>query len=139
MDNSSEANPIKSNKQRTAAMNIDDLAIFFIPILVIVGSTKNQWPIIISEKMLLTSVMGKIVQIKFSKPVLNALVIKTIKLVKKDRWFKLLLLCSNTDPRTAQPANTNRLKFINKITEITPMNSMLKPFLGLVEYLMYQK
>ena len=139
MDNSSEANPIKSNKQRTAAMNIDDLAIFFIPILVIVGSTKNQWPIIISEKMLLTSVMGKIVQIKFSKPVLNALVIKTIKLVKKERWFKLLLLCSKTDPSTAKPASTKRLKFINKITEITPVNSMLKPFLGLVEYLMYQK
>ena len=85
MDNSSEANPIKSNKQRTAAMNIDDLAIFFIPILVIVGSTKNQWPIIISEKMPLTRVMGKIVQIKFSAPVLNALVIKTIKLVKKEK------------------------------------------------------
>jgi hypothetical protein len=66
-------------------MNIDDLAIFFIPILVIVGSTKNQWPIIISEKMPLTSVMGKIVQIKFSALVLNALVIKTIKLVKKER------------------------------------------------------
>jgi hypothetical protein len=48
-------------------------------------------------------------------------------------------LWSKTDPRIAQPANTNRLKFINKITEITPMNSMLKPFLGLVEYLMYQK
>jgi hypothetical protein len=35
--------------------------------------------------MPLTSVMGKIVQIKFSAPVLNALVIKTIKLVKKEK------------------------------------------------------
>ena len=89
--------------------------------------------------MPLTSVIGKIVQIKFSIPVLNALVIKTIKLVKKERWFKILLLCSKTDPSTAKPASTKRLKFINKITEITPVNSMLKPFLGLVEYLMYQK
>ena len=88
--------------------------------------------------MPLTSVIGKIVQIEFSIPVL-ALVIKTIKLVKKERWFKLLLLCSKTDPSTANPASTKRLKFINKITEITPVNSMLKPFLGLVEYLMYQK
>ena len=88
--------------------------------------------------MPLTSVIGKIVQIEFSIPVL-ALVIKTIKLVKKERWFKVLLLCSKTDPSTAKPASTKRLKFINKITEITPVNSMLKPFLGLVEYLMYQK
>ena len=83
--------------------------------------------------------MGKIFQIKFSTPVLNALMIKTIKLVIKERWLKLLLLCSKIDPSSVQPANTKRLKFINKITAITPMNSMLKPFLGLVEYLMYQK
>ena len=89
--------------------------------------------------MPLTSVMGKIAQIKFSTPVLNALVIKITKLVKKEKWLKLLLLWSRTDPSTTQPANTNKLKFINKITEITPKNRMLKPFLGLVEYLMYQK
>ena len=89
--------------------------------------------------MPLTSVMGKIAQIKFSTPVLNALVIKITKLVKKEKWLKLLLLWSKTEPSTVQPANTNKLKFINKITEITPMNSTLKPFLGLVEYLMYQK
>jgi hypothetical protein len=83
--------------------------------------------------------MGNIVKIKFSTPVLNALVIKITKLVKKEKWLKLLLLWSKTDPSTAQPANTNKLKFINKITEITPMNSTLKPFLGLVEYLIYQK
>ena len=51
----------------------------------------------------------------------------------------LSLLCSKIEVRSIKPISTNKFGLINKIIEITAIKSMLKPFLGLVENLMYQK
>lgn len=71
MDISSENNPKKRSKQSKVAVNMDDLAIFFIPSLEIVGSTKNQCPIIIKANIPLINVIGRIFIIKFPSNLLN--------------------------------------------------------------------
>ena len=55
-------NTRKANKIESPEENLE---IFFMPILSIVGSTKNQWPIIIEEKTDDTNKIGKKLDIKF--------------------------------------------------------------------------
>ena len=75
--------PVIRSKQSTVAKNIDDLAIFFIPTLEIVGSTKNQCPIIISENIEETSMIGNIAINNDSPTKLNAATKKLMKLKNK--------------------------------------------------------
>ena len=50
-----------------------------------------------------------------------------------------LFECINTEASNRNARSANKLKSISKITEIIPINKILKPFLGLVENLIYQK
>ena len=75
--------PVIRSKQSTVAKNIDDLAIFFIPTLEIVGSTKNQCPIIISENIEETNMIGNVAINNDSPTKLNAATKKLMKLRNK--------------------------------------------------------
>ena len=75
--------PVIRSKQSTVAKNIDDLAIFFIPTLKIVGSTKNQCPIIISENIEETNMIGNVAINNESPTKLNAATKKLMKLKNK--------------------------------------------------------
>ena len=55
-------NTRKANKIESPEENLE---IFFMPNLSIVGSTKNQWPIIIEEKTDDTNKIGKKLNSKF--------------------------------------------------------------------------
>ena len=79
------------------------------------------------------------VPVKFSPNVLKASIIKIIKVKRKDKLVNKLFVCNRIDIRTIKPTSVAKLKLINNTNEITPMKRMLKPFLGSVEYLMYQK
>ena len=75
--------PVIRSKQSAVAKNIDNLAIFFIPTLEIVGSTKNQCPIIISENIEETNMIGNVAINNESPTKLNAATKKLMKLRSK--------------------------------------------------------
>ena len=70
---------VKTDNERVKERYIENFAIFFIPSRLIVGSTRNQWPIIIDENTAEINKIGTKFLILFDQKISNEEIIKAIK------------------------------------------------------------
>ena len=70
---------VKTDNERVKERYIENFAIFFIPSRLIVGSTRNQWPIIIDENTDEINKIGTKFLILLKPIISNEEIIKAIK------------------------------------------------------------
>ena len=70
---------VKTDNERVKERYIENFAIFFIPSRLIVGSTRNQWPIIIDENPAEINKIGTKFLILLKPIISNEEIIKAIK------------------------------------------------------------